>query len=287
MKSCADDYVELRNKAIAAAQPYDWSRTEERYRAEYDRVLGERTRTLLGVEISVMSRDEAVDALDHAISERLPQRIAFANAHMLRLAAKSVDLRQTLRRFLVLNDGIGVDIASHLKFGKRFPDNLNGTDFVPYYLENTRHPLRIFLLGARPEIVRKTADRFATSYPRHSIVGARDGYFSKKSDIEIARDEIKASGASVLLVAMGNPLQEMWIDKNCRDLPVTLQLGVGALFDFTSGRVWRAPNWVRRARCEWIYRLALEPRRLFHRYVVGNLVFLRLALLDRRTGFSP
>lgn len=287
MNACAGRHAELRTAALSAAEPYDWTRIEQMYRNEYERIVGQRTRTLLGVEISVMSRKDAVDVMDLAVSQRRPQRIAFANAHMLRLAAKNSALRKTLRRFLVLNDGIGVDIASRMKFGKRFPDNLNGTDFVPYYLANTRHPLRIFLLGARPESVRTAAARFAALYPQHSIVGARDGYLPQEADINLVRDEIKTSGADMLLVAMGNPLQEIWIDKHCRDLPVALQLGVGALFDFTSGHAWRAPNWIRRARCEWMYRLALEPRRLFQRYVVGNLVFLRLAMLDRRSGFSP
>ncbi|HML30663.1 MAG TPA: WecB/TagA/CpsF family glycosyltransferase, partial [Hyphomicrobium sp.] len=287
MKANVERHAELRVAAIAAAEPYDWARVERMYRDEYARVLGLSTRTLLGVEISVMSRDDAVDVLDQAVSQRRPKRVAFANAHTLRLAAKSEDLRRTLRRFLVFNDGIGVDIASWMKFGKRFPNNLNGTDFVPHYLANTRHRLRIFLLGARPDIVRMAAERFAASYPHHSIVGARDGYLSRDADIHAVRDEIKASKADVLLVAMGNPLQEAWIEKHCEDLHVPLQLGVGALFDFMSGRVLRAPNWVRRMRCEWVYRLALEPRRLFHRYVVGNMVFLHLARLDRRSGFSP
>ncbi|MBS0235298.1 MAG: WecB/TagA/CpsF family glycosyltransferase [Proteobacteria bacterium] len=287
MKACADRHAEWRASAVAAAETYDWTRVEQTYRSEYERVLGNKTRTLLGVEISVRSRNDAVEVLDDAVARHRPLRIAFANAHTLRLAAESADLRRTLRKFLVLNDGIGVDIASWLKFGKRFPDNLNGTDFVPHYLMHTRHRLRIFLLGARAEIVRVAAERFASSYPQHEIVGAREGYFSREADVEIVRTDIRASRADLLLVAMGNPLQEVWIDKNCGDLPVTLQLGVGALFDFTSGRVWRAPAWIRRARCEWVYRLALEPRRLFNRYVVGNMIFLNLVRLDRRSGFSP
>ncbi|WP_409563156.1 WecB/TagA/CpsF family glycosyltransferase [Hyphomicrobium sp. MC8b] len=287
MLASSERYTELRSAAIAAAKPYDWTQVEQLYRNEYERILGHKTRTLLGVEISVMSRNDAVDALDQAVAQNFQQRIAFANAHTLRLAARNPDLRKALRRFLVLNDGFGVDIASRMKFGRRFPANLNGTDFVPHYLSNTRHRLRIFLLGARPEIVRSTAARFAALYPRHSIVGARDGYLSQETDIQLVRHEIKTSKADILLVAMGNPLQEIWIDKHCHDLPVPLQIGVGALFDFASGRIRRAPGWIRRARCEWLYRLALEPRRLFSRYVVGNIVFLHLATRDRRTGFAP
>ena len=287
IKARANDHAQARASAIASAELYNWERAEQMYRAEYERVLGTSTRTLLGVKIDVMNRIDAVEVLDDAVSEQRPLRVAFANAHTLRLAAKNADLRRTLRDFLVFNDGVGVDIASWMKFGKRFPDNLNGTDFVPYYLGNTRHRLRIFLIGARPEIVPLAAERFSAAYPQHSIVGVRHGYFSRNAEIERVRDDIRASRADMVLVAMGDPLQELWIDKHCRDLPVSLQLGVGALFDFTSGQAWRAPLWMRRARCEWIYRLAREPRRLFHRYVIGNVVFLHLARLDRRSGFSP
>lgn len=287
MRATQGRYSELRSTAINAAAPYDWARVEQVYRREYEQVIGQKTRTLLGVEFSVMSRAEAVKALDEAVAQNFKRRVAFANAHTLRLAARNPNLRKTLRRFLVLNDGFGVDIASRMKFGKRFPANLNGTDFVPHYLANTEHRLRIFLLGARPEIVRSVATRFAALYPRHSIVGVHDGYLSQEEDVQRVREDIKSSRPDMLLVAMGNPLQEFWIDKHCHDLPVPLQLGVGALFDFVSGRVGRAPSWVRQLRCEWLYRLALEPRRLFYRYVIGNIVFLHLASRDRRTGFSP
>jgi alpha-1,3-mannosyltransferase len=287
IEASADHYSKLRAKAIAAAERYDWTTVERTYHDEYERIVGEKTRTLLGVEISVKSRDDVVDLLDQAVSQHRPLRVSFANAHMLRLAAKSSSLRKVLKNFLVLNDGIGVDIASRMKFGKRFPDNLNGTDFVPYYLAQTRHRLRIFLVGARPEVVRVAAERFAESYPSHSIVGVRDGYFSREKDAKFVCDDIRSSQADLLLVAFGNPNQEVWIDEYSRDFQVPLQLGVGALFDFTSGRVWRAPAWVRRIRCEWMYRLAQEPKRLFYRYIVGNIVFLRLAMLDRRSGFSP
>jgi alpha-1,3-mannosyltransferase len=287
MKASELHGASLRATAIAAADRYDWNRVEKVYRDEYERVLGTTSRTLLGVELDVMRRDHAVEVLDDAVSKRRPLRVAFANAHTLRLAAKNPHLKRTLKKFLVLNDGIGVDIASWMKFGKRFPDNMNGTDFVPYFLERTRHKLRIFLIGARPEIVQTAAERFAQEHPRHSIVGIRHGYFSHGSEIERVREDIRSSGADMMLVAMGNPLQELWIDNHCSDLPVSLQLGVGALFDFKSGHAWRAPQWMRRARCEWIYRLAREPRRLFHRYVIGNMVFLHLARLDRRSGFSP
>lgn len=90
--------------------------------------------------------------------------------------------------------------------------------------------------------------------------------------------KIVASKADVLLVAMGNPLQELWLAEHLQATGCRLGIGVGALFDFLSGDVARAPLWVREARLEWVYRLLLEPGRLWHRYLVGNPVFLMRVL---------
>ena len=88
-------------------------------------------------------------------------------------------------------------------------------------------------------------------------------------------------------MGLGNPLQELWIANHGVTTGARLQIGVGALFDFASGHVPRAPVWMRRMRCEWTFRLLCEPRRLFARYVLGGFVFMRHVLADRRTGFSP
>ena len=173
-----------------------------------------------------------------------------------------------------------------MKFGRKFPENLNGTDFVPHFLGATRHRLRIFLLGARPRVVKAAARQFAAAWPQHDIVGVRDGYFhSDQQILEVCR-AINRSKADVVLVGLGNPLQEQWISRYGPSLEPKLQIAVGALFDFLAGNVRRAPTWIRRIRCEWMYRLAQEPRRLFSRYLIGNFVFLRRAASDRRQGVA-
>jgi alpha-1,3-mannosyltransferase len=84
-----------------------------------------------------------------------------------------------------------------------------------------------------------------------------------------------------LLVAMGNPLQEEWIARCSTKTGATICIGVGALFDFVSGRVERAPLWVRKLKCEWVFRLIQEPKRMWRRYLIGNLSFLWAMLWDR------
>ena len=88
--------------------------------------------------------------------------------------------------------------------------------------------------------------------------------------------------ADCVLVGMGNPLQELWIDEHGHKTGASLFFAVGAFLDFEAGSVRRAPPWVRNLRCEWIYRLLQEPLRLAHRYLIGNFVFLRRILADAK-----
>jgi alpha-1,3-mannosyltransferase len=279
-------YAAHRVTAMQAVGRYEWPAVEQRFRREYEQILGIGKRTLLGLQFQVLTQSEAIAALDTALDRGEPTRVTFANAHTLRLLSKEPTLRDALNTTLVLNDGIGVDLASRMKFGTRFPDNLNGTDFVPHFLDVTRHRLRLYLLGARSDVVQKAADVFAARWSRHTIVGARDGFF-QSSDTDAICSAINQARPDVLLVALGNTKQEEWLARYGPTLSSRLQLGVGALFDFSTGVVSRAPPWIRRARLEWLYRLALEPRRMFNRYVVGNAAFLWLAYLDRRRGYSP
>ncbi len=239
------------------------------------------TRSLLGVDFHALPAGRAIDILDAHVRHRVPIKVAFANAHTLNTARVNPRYREVLQRFAVFNDGVGVDLASWLRFGERFPDNLNGTDFVPAYLERTLLPLRIFMLGTRPEVIGRAFEAARRRFPRHEWVGCRDGYFSRDEEDELLAT-LRAERIDLLLVGMGNPLQELWIDRCAAASRATACIGVGALLDFMAGEVGRAPAWVRRARLEWAWRLLLEPRRLWRRYLVGNATFLWHAWRERR-----
>jgi alpha-1,3-mannosyltransferase len=109
--------------------------------------------------------------------------------------------------------------------------------------------------------------------PHHAIVGCRDGYADAADTTEIT-EAIRRAGADVLFVGMGNPKQEVWLLEHLAETGCRLGFGVGALFDFMSGAVPRAPAWMRAARIEWAYRLMQEPGRLWRRYLVGMPTFL-------------
>lgn len=173
---------------------------------------------------------------------------------------------------IMVNDGIGMDIAAKLFKKRRFAANLNGTDFTPFLCQQAKSPLKIFMLGAQPDVL-KRAVTYVQNVLKQEVVGSCDGYQDLKNSTNIAQ-RINDSGAQILLVAMGNPLQEKWILDHYDALNANVMMGVGALFDFWSGDKPRAPKWIQAIRLEWFYRLCLEPRRLLRRYTFDIGVFL-------------
>ncbi|BDI04938.1 WecB/TagA/CpsF family glycosyltransferase [Sphaerotilus microaerophilus] len=239
-------------------------------------------RTILGVDIAVRQSAALVQELLDRTSTGETVRVAFANANLLNVSATSPPLRVALRRFLVVNDGSGINLASRLLGYGAFPDNLNGTDFIPYFLTSAHRTLKIYLLGASAEVVSQAAAVIRQRWPEHRVVGLRDGYFHSEQEPEIRR-EIAETGADVVLVALGNGKQEHFAAT--LDQTGAAVFCVGALFDFLSGRVGRAPTWMRGLGIEWVYRLLLEPGRLWRRYVLGNPLFVWRVLWSRgRSG---
>ena len=200
--------------------------------------------------------------------------VFFLNAHCANIRARNHTYRAALARAdMILPDGIGVEVAAKLH-GVQLAENLNGTDFVPKLLKRAaRLGLSVYLLGGCPGTAQAAAARLQHMIPDLAVAGTRDGY-AEATRVDEAIDDINQSGADILLVAMGVPLQELWITQNRHRLDPRISLGVGALFDFLAGNVRRAPRIVRRVRMEWAWRLAMEPRRMVRRYLQGNFEFL-------------
>jgi len=236
---------------------------------------------ILGVTIRSAAPDDCIAELDQAVV-RQPVCLGFVNINTAYLIARDQAYQDALQRFTLLNDGVGLDLVSLVLHGWRFAHNLNGTDFVPLYLRSTRHTFRVFLLGGRPGIAERAADVLRRSAPQHDYVGAQHGYFAAhESDAVIER--IRQAKPDVLIVALGNPAQEKWIASNIDVVGARLGIGVGALLDFLTGTVPRAPLWMRNAKLEWLYRLMQEPRRLSMRYLVyAPAVLVRAISMSER-----
>jgi beta-1,4-glucosyltransferase len=220
---------------------------------------------VLGVPISVISRRNAIDYLLTRLSAKQTTLVCFANTHLLMCLSAHPRSVSLLNGFLVLNDGLGIDIASALLCGRGFPENLNGTDFTPMLLRSLPRNTRVFLYGARPDVLAITAKYLVQRYA--CVVCGSEHGFSGRSPEEIAF-LAKSASPDVVLVALGNPLQEEWVSNHASFIAAPLILAVGAFFDFASGAVPRAPSIMRRLRLEWLYRWAQEPGRLRRRYTV-------------------
>lgn len=269
-----EQYDKVSLRAREAAKSYDWSVVALKWVELYHDVKGRERRVILGVPITVTTSPALIRLLGDGIRTRSPRYLAFANAHTLNLAVEDQEFLQILRRFTVVNDGLGVDLASKRLYGERFQENLNGTDFVPYFLRSLGYPVRVYLLGSREGVAQAAGEALVRCCPNVKVSGTHHGYFSVKETSRVI-DAINAARPDVLLVAFGNPLQEKWIARYADVLSVPVCIGVGALFDFLSGRQPRAPRWVRLLRSEWCFRLMVEPRRMWRRYILGNVVFLR------------
>ncbi|MDT8992598.1 WecB/TagA/CpsF family glycosyltransferase [Curvibacter sp. APW13] len=225
---------------------------------------------------SIRSTNSA--ALSALLQERLVGHIktvlVFANANCV---MQCQHLRTWLsgENVVLVNDGIGVDIAAMMVVGHRFEENLNGTDFLPFLFTQLATQQKVYLVGGMPEIAER-AGKFIEAKFGHQVVGIQDGF--SRIDPVLLQTRINSSGADVVLVALGNPRQEEWIKANAPNLNAPLVIGVGALLDFLSGTVVRAPVWMRALHLEWLFRLGHEPRRLMRRYTIDIGRFLSLCL---------
>lgn len=243
-------------------------------------------RDIIGIRVAALEWRQALDQLRRTVESAGPQRIFnFLNANNANLAMRNPRYLEGLGRCEVLPDGVGVDIASRTLYGTAFPSNLNGTDFIPALLVYTERPLKVALIGARPEILRRAVEGFRTLTPWHEFHAVSDGFFDE-SDSPRVLERLAAINPDITLVAMGSPFQEIWIDAHIREGHGRLVFGVGALFDFVSGAVPRAPAAIRKLRLEWVWRLVLEPSRLWYRYIVGNPVFLYHVFRYKLFGMS-
>lgn len=210
---------------------------------------------ILGVRFDSLSMLGVVGSVQSAISSNLKIRLAFSNPEFLVVAHHSKMLRDYLNGVdLNLADGAGVVLASRL-YGSPLPERVTGTDFV-YELAklSAKNDYGIFLFGGHPGVADLAKDRLRALHPECRIVGSLHGYF-KESDTESIVKAINEARPHILMVCLGNPKQEAWIQENFERLNVNVVFGNGGALDFAAGIVTRAPEFMRRLGLEWLWRL--------------------------------
>lgn len=200
--------------------------------------------------------------------------IFFINAHCFNIAQKNREYHDTIvKAEMLLNDGIGFRMGAIFS-GIRIKENMNGTDFVPKLLSLAAELKKnVYLLGGEEGVAAKAKQKLESRFPEIKITGTRNGFFNFNDDQEIVADIIEKK-TEILIVGMGVPRQELWLAKNKEKLKgVKISVAGGAVLDFISSHVKRAPKWMQKTGTEWLFRLYQEPRRLFKRYFIGIPLF--------------
>ncbi|HTH45422.1 MAG TPA: WecB/TagA/CpsF family glycosyltransferase [Oxalicibacterium sp.] len=220
--------------------------------------------------VKVTTQKELATFLLAALRNKQKVSLFFANTNFI-VQCRNLLEKMRDRSVTIVNDGVGMDLAAALVHGRRFKENLNGTDFTPFLFRSSSTPLRVYMIGGKPEVLAK-ASEYVHQRLSQRVVGVCDGYQGISSTPDLIA-HINQARPDVVLVALGNPVQEQWILEHRTALDAGLVMAVGALFDFWAGDKPRAPKLVQKLRLEWLYRLAHEPRRLLRRYTVDLLVF--------------
>lgn len=212
------------------------------------------------------------------------RRITYVNAHVLNQSVTHPDLRRSLLASdLVYCDGYGVRLAAKT-LGLPVPHRMTGADWIWGVAALCEEAGRsLYLIGSVPGSASDAAAELRRWYPRLEVRGTHHGYFELESPHnERVLEHIAEHKPDVLLVGMGTPQQELWVDRYFDRIDAHVVWSVGALFDYISGRMPRAPHWMADHGLEWIFRLAMEPRRMWRRYLIGNPAFLYRIMQERR-----
>lgn len=232
------------------------------------------TRHLFGLEVDALTMEQTVHLAEEAVRQHERLLIGVVNAAKIaKLKADPVLRDSLLEADVLLADGQSVVWASRL-LGQPLPERVAGIDLFEELLGVAdREHLRVFLLGATPEVLARVEQEIATRWPGAVIAGSRDGYFTEDEADGVA-DQIAGCAPDLLFLGMTTPKKEVFLGRYGERLGVPVQHGVGGSFDVLAGVTARAPQVWQRYGMEWAYRVAQEPRRLWRRYLVTNMAFL-------------
>lgn len=239
---------------------------------------------LLGIPLDAVTMSEAVERCEHAIATRRYLQHVSINASKIVSLKDDSRMHQIVRRSgLVTADGQAICWASRL-LGAPVPERVAGIDLMHELLESAdRNGYRVYILGAKQEVLDTAVERLTKRYPRLKLAGARNGYFATE-EVEQVCEEIRASQADILFIAISSPMKEYFLGDWGEHLGISFAMGVGGAIDVVAGVVKRAPHLMQRLGLEWAYRLLQEPRRLWRRYLATNARFIWMLTRALLTG---
>jgi N-acetylglucosaminyldiphosphoundecaprenol N-acetyl-beta-D-mannosaminyltransferase len=249
---------------------------------------------LFGINLHPCRMSEAVDELYKWIAAPVTGRCRYVVTpnvnHAVLLQRHEQFARVYADADFVLADGVPIVLFARM-FGRGLPERVAGSDLVPLLFDRARadSPIRIFLLGARPEVSERATWSVEQRWPGIRVVG-RDspphGFEQRENENARILAQIAAVRPDVLIVGLGAPKQELWVHQHRDRIQAKVALCVGATIDFLAGEKPRAPRWMRRLGLEWMHRVALEPRRLAGRYLRDGLALPGLVLRELRASIT-
>lgn len=235
----------------------------------------------LNTYVNAITMKETLQVIESYIKERKCVQHVVINASKINLMQEDSKLTELINECPLINAD-GQSIVWGAKYlGNNLPERVAGidifTELVKLSAENGYKP---YFFGAKEEVVKRVVEIFRSKYPTLEVAGYRNGYFKEEESQEIA-EAIRDSGADILFVAFSSPMKEYWIKENMPIMQVPFAMGVGGSFDVVAGITKRAPLWMQKSGLEWFYRFIQEPRRMFGRYIGGNVKFVKTVLISK------
>lgn len=229
---------------------------------------------ILDTPIANVKLNEMAALIISLINSPGKKMFIYGNPHLFNLARENSDFKKAIKKATLINpEGTGTVIASWI-LGDPLKGRANFLDYMhELYKEMEKRRWSIYLLGGKKEIGLKAANNLKKKYPKLKVAGYHHGYFTKDNEKQIIQN-INSKKPTILLVAMGPPLQEIWIAEHMGAIKAKAFFGLGAAIDIIAGTVPRAPLWIRKIGFEWLFRVMLEPKRLWKKYLIGNFIFL-------------
>lgn len=248
------------------------------------------TALVLGVNISISTLPEIFLDVTQRIKYKEKSVIAYANIHALMLAHKDKRFCDFLNSSTyVICDGFGVKLAASILDQPSPPRNTPPDWIEKLSALSENEGYSMYFIGGKLGIAEKSAIILRRHFPDLKICGTHDGYFNKEmqsnENLKVIT-EISKNAPDILIVGFGMPIQEFWIEENWDKLNFNVAILVGAMFDYISGETKRAPKWMTDHGLEWLGRLIIEPKRLWHRYLIELPYFFFLVFKEKITGKS-
>lgn len=235
---------------------------------------------MMGCLIDNLNMEETLQKVEAFIASGQPHQHVVVNVDKLVKARHSPDLRRIINECALINaDGMPVVWASRL-LGKPLKERVAGVDLFERLMQRSAEKgWRVFLLGAREEVVADVKQIYERKYPGIVVAGYRNGYWTEAEEDSVVA-QIADAKADILFVAISSPKKELFLGRHQARLKIPFAMGVGGTFDVATGRVKRAPVWMQKAGLEWFHRFLQEPRRMFRRYFIEDMAFFGMLLRE-------